>query len=89
MTRRMQTLIHNSFLRSPLWISSKGYVWFGLLSTHVETIDSYEWSRTVWPNANSYSLQHRGVFAFPIYFLTGFTLCNQIVQCFSLFKIQA
>lgn len=40
MARRMLTFIHNSFLCfSPLWISSRRDVWFGLLSTHVEAID--------------------------------------------------
>lgn len=74
----------------PLWISSKGEVWFGLLSTHVEAVDTYEWSGTIWPNADWYSLQHRGIFAFPIYCLIGFTPYNHLnVQCFSLFEIQA
>lgn len=41
MAGRMLTFIHNSLeCLSPLWILSRRDVWFGLLSTHVEAIET-------------------------------------------------
>lgn len=77
MARRMLTIIHNSFsCLSPLWISSRRDVWFGLVSTHLEAIDTWEWSGTVWQHVDCYSLQHRGLFAFS--FLLSYT-CNKCI----------